>query len=171
MMDSSKLPIRHFINSYRFLSNFYEKELFYLENGKFKSAEHAYQSTKARHFHDFEMIKMAETPEKAKCLGKKVELRKDWPFIRTQVMLNIIRRKFKDKDLREQLLNTGDADLIEGNKWHDNFWGVCLCHACRNLYPGPQNNLGKILMLVRDEAREEEEWLKDAEPDATGFPH
>ena len=37
---------------------------------------------------------------------------------------------------------TGDAVLVEGNWWRDDFWGV---------YEGKgQNILGKILMIVRD---------------------
>jgi predicted NAD-dependent protein-ADP-ribosyltransferase YbiA (DUF1768 family) len=43
------------------------------------------------------------------------------------------------------LLETGDAELIEGNDWGDTFWGVC---------GGKGNNfLGKLLMEVRKELR------------------
>jgi len=40
------------------------------------------------------------------------------------------------------LLQTGDEELIEGNKWGDRFWGVCKGKG--------KNNLGKILMKIRD---------------------
>jgi predicted NAD-dependent protein-ADP-ribosyltransferase YbiA (DUF1768 family) len=47
------------------------------------------------------------------------------------------------------LLATGDRDLIEGNTWHDNFWGVCSCPKC-TFPPIPQTNwLGKILVEER----------------------
>ena len=50
--------------------------------------------------------------------------------------------KFLNPDLREKLVATGDAELIEGNHWNDTCWGVCKGIG--------QNNLGKILMEVRD---------------------
>jgi len=49
------------------------------------------------------------------------------------------------------LLATGDTKLLEGNRWHDNFWGNCDCPNCRDK-PG-LNYLGKILMRVRLELR------------------
>ena len=45
----------------------------------------------------------------------------------------------------DKLLDTGDTELIEGNNWHDTFWGVCKGKG--------QNNLGKILMEVRKDIR------------------
>jgi predicted NAD-dependent protein-ADP-ribosyltransferase YbiA (DUF1768 family) len=45
--------------------------------------------------------------------------------------------------LRERLLATKNMMLIEGNDWHDTYWGVCLGRG--------QNMLGKILMSVREE--------------------
>jgi predicted NAD-dependent protein-ADP-ribosyltransferase YbiA (DUF1768 family) len=65
-------------------------------------------------------------------------------------MLWGVREKFKQEDLKQMLLDTGDQELIEGNFWHDNFFGVCSCGAC--LGKG-QNNLGKILMKIREEVR------------------
>ena len=46
------------------------------------------------------------------------------------------------------LLSTGDQELIEGTWWHDKFWGICICTKCANK---GDNNLGKILMTVREE--------------------
>ena len=40
-----------------------------------------------------------------------------------------------------------DIMLIEGNYWHDNYWGNCLCPKCKEIEG--QNQLGKILMKVR----------------------
>lgn len=54
-----------------------------------------------------------------------------------------VREKFKDEQLKEMLLSTGNADIIEGNYWHDNFWGQCSCEKCVGK---GKNNLGKILM-------------------------
>ena len=49
--------------------------------------------------------------------------------------------------LKECLLDTGNAELIEGNTWRDTYWGVCNGIG--------QNNLGKILMKLRNEFKEE----------------
>lgn len=43
------------------------------------------------------------------------------------------------------LLKTGDEELVEGNTWGDTFWGVCKGKG--------RNELGKILMKVREEFR------------------
>lgn len=41
-------------------------------------------------------------------------------------MEQLIRMKFtRYADLREKLLATGDAQLVEGNTWNNRFWGVC----------------------------------------------
>ena len=48
------------------------------------------------------------------------------------------------------LLATGGEELIEGNWWHDNFFGVCTCGPCDGK---GKNNLGKILMRVREESK------------------
>lgn len=47
------------------------------------------------------------------------------------------------------LLATGDAVLKEGNTWNDVFWGVSLKTG------QGENNLGKILMRVREKLHSE----------------
>lgn len=74
-----------------------------------------------------------------------MSLRPDWEYIRVDVMTELVRKKFSQEPLRSQLIATGDAELIEGNWWNDTFWGVCNGVG--------ENNLGKILMKVRDEIR------------------
>jgi predicted NAD-dependent protein-ADP-ribosyltransferase YbiA (DUF1768 family) len=59
-----------------------------------------------------------------------------------------IREKFKNQKLAQDLLETGELELIEGNNWHDNFWGSCSCPKCGS---GGLNYLGKILMRIRAE--------------------
>jgi predicted NAD-dependent protein-ADP-ribosyltransferase YbiA (DUF1768 family) len=59
-------------------------------------------------------------------------------------MLNLLRQKFQNPELREKLLCTGKLELIEGNYWGDTYWGVCRGVG--------ENRLGKLLMLVREEA-------------------
>ena len=46
-----------------------------------------------------------------------------------------------------RLLSTSNATLVEGNWWHDNFWGDCYCPKCKGI-PGA-NTLGRLLMELR----------------------
>lgn len=49
-----------------------------------------------------------------------------------------------------KLLATGGQELIEGNRWHDTFWGRCVCERCKGT---GQNWLGRLIMQVREELR------------------
>jgi len=60
-------------------------------------------------------------------------------------MTDLVRQKFSNPQLAKQLLDTKDFELIEGNTWGDTFWGVCSGKG--------QNNLGKILMQIRNELK------------------
>ena len=51
---------------------------------------------------------------------------------------------------KKQLLETGDEELIEGNRWHDNVFGSCFCPKCGDK---GQNMLGKLLMELRDKLK------------------
>ena len=73
-------------------------------------------------------------------------LRDDWEAVKIQIMYQIVYAKFSQNPLlKQKLLDTGDAYLQEGNTWYDTFWGVCNGVG--------QNNLGYILMRVREELR------------------
>jgi len=78
-------------------------------------------------------------------------LRSDWDEIKDSIMLEIVRIKFNShKDLADKLLATEDKILIEGNTWHDKYWGICYCEKCNG---EGKNVLGGILMQVRSELR------------------
>ena len=66
--------------------------------------------------------------------------------------------KFKDPDLKRMLIETGDEELIEGNNWHDNFFGSCYCDRCGNK---GENNLGKILMKIRNNIKGDKSEIID----------
>ena len=85
--------------------------------------------------------------------GNEIKLRPDWDEVKYQVMLDLIREKFARPAYGALLLATGDAELIEGNTWHDNIWGVCVCGACKASGVKGNNCLGEILMRVRSELR------------------
>ncbi len=141
--------INHFSGQYAFLSNFAPSPM-RVRGELYPTVEHLYQALKTLEFDQREEIKLAPTPGRAKRLGRKVDLRADWGEIKEVEMLKSVRLKFKlNPNLRQRLLSTGDAELVEGNHWHDNTWGDCYCSRCKEL-PG-QNLLGKILMLVRKE--------------------
>lgn len=60
-------------------------------------------------------------------------------------MYELLISKFSDPGLRDKLIATGDAELIEGNNHWDRYCGVCRSEG--------QNKLGKLLMKVREEVK------------------
>lgn len=143
--------ITSFNGEYSFLSNFYPCQIEYY-GVKYPTSEHAFQAAKTHNIMQKEAIKKADTPGKAKRLGRKVEIRSDWEEVKDQVMYEIILNKFKNKEMKAKLLATNNEQLVEGNYWHDNYWGSCACLKC---WQKPkENKLGKILMRVREELKE-----------------
>jgi ribA/ribD-fused uncharacterized protein len=134
-----------------FLSNFFEREVEF-HGLKVSTNEHGFQMMKTLNKREREDIAFAPTPGKAKRKGRKCTLRKDWEKVKKQVMLDVVRAKFEQHpDLAAKLIATGNAILIEGNTWHDNIWGNCLCPQCVDEVG--QNLLGQILMQVREELK------------------
>lgn len=157
--------IERFREAYDFLSNFFPAEVSY---GKytFPSVENAYQFAKVpREKIADEVVEKFQTatPAKAKAFGKALKekgmIRPDWDQIKDQVMAYLLERKFAIPELQTKLLQTGDAELIEGNLHHDNEWGDCRCTTAKpddRRYGQKQachmrgkNKLGLMLMAVR----------------------
>jgi predicted NAD-dependent protein-ADP-ribosyltransferase YbiA (DUF1768 family) len=63
-----------------------------------------------------------------------------------------VREKFKNPNLSEMLLSTDNLEIIEGNNWHDVWWGQCYCLKCNG---SGENHLGKILMKIRKELKQQ----------------
>lgn len=154
--------INRFEGRFRFLSNFYPCKIEH-KGIKYPSVEHFYVAMKVTEMQlldgtyytaaDFrEMISRISNPGDAKKIGSRVKIRKDWDEKKLDVMNWAVRQKFKDENLAELLLSTGDQELIEGTWWHDKFWGICICTKCANK---GENNLGKILMQVREELKQQ----------------
>lgn len=138
--------IDRFDGEYRWLSNFAESAVEF-EGIQYPTVEHAYQAAKTLSKNDRAVIAGASTPGLAKRMGQQVLLRKDWENIKLQVMGDLLVEKFtKHADLKQQLLDTGDTWLIEGNYWGDTFWGVCRGKG--------ENMLGLMLMFIRQEIKE-----------------
>jgi len=139
--------IDEFKGEFTWLSNFYQH--YSME----QTVEHLFQAGKVydqpRLQHE---ILLAKTPGKAKELGRKVDLPADWDQSRRDnVMERAVMWKFDRPGLREWLLATGEIPLIEGNYWHDNYWGDCFCSRCKDIVG--VNKLGLTLMKVRSKLR------------------
>ena len=134
--------ILSFRDEYFFLSNFYPVEI-KLDGIVYPNAEAAFQAQKTLDVEERRKFSMLKNPVQAKRLGRKVKLRDDWEEVKLDIMTEVVSQKFlQHPHLIEMLLQTGDEELVEGNKWGDRFWGVCKGKG--------ENHLGKILMKIRD---------------------
>ncbi|KAE8742500.1 hypothetical protein FOCC_FOCC011966, partial [Frankliniella occidentalis] len=124
-------------------------------------AEHAYQAAKTFDIREKIRIRNAESPKEAKLIGKSLKrLRSDWDDIRVKIMLDVLCSKFEaGTDIELQLLETGDRELIEGNNWHDNFWGS----NCNELNPSGDDRKNMVLAITRSKAKNGLESSKFAE--------
>ena len=149
--------IESFSGRYNFLSNFYPAKIEH-QGITYPTLEHYYVSMKVKNDQQIdgkfityidcrELIAKMPNPARVKQFGKIVKVRRDWDDVKLDVMLWGVREKFKHTDLKDLLLSTGDEELVEGNTWNDTYWGICRGEG--------QNNLGKILMKVRMELRQQ----------------
>ena len=143
--------IDSFRNEYAFLSNFYEHPVTY-DGITYKNSEAAFQASKTISayqrsrgeipFSDERLLFKDLSGGGAKRLGRKVRLRPDWEDVKVSVMRDIIHAKFSDESLKDLLLSTEGAYLIEGNTWGDRIWGQVNGEG--------ENLLGQILMEERE---------------------
>jgi hypothetical protein len=145
--------IREFKDEYSWLSNFYPCNIEY-EGVIFDSVEKAYQSAKTNDHQIREEISRLSSPGKAKRFFKNrtEDVREDWNKVNLGIMRELLHKKFVENDyFRRKLLSTGNSEIQEGNWWGDRFFGV-------DLKTGEgQNLLGKMIMDIRKEIREEGE--------------
>lgn len=136
------MAIRRFYERYRFLSNFHPAPVVY-DGYEYDSTEHAFVAAKTLDPEERAKIRAIKKPGAAKRAGRKLKLRDDWEDVKVNIMAELVLQKFaRHPKLRDMLLETGDEELVEGNTWHDYFWGVCNGKG--------KNMLGKILMRVRE---------------------
>jgi ribA/ribD-fused uncharacterized protein len=138
-------PITAFRGRWTKLSNYSSCVVFY-EGHAYQSVEHAYQAQKSTDPAIQKAIRDCATPATAKKLARSVLMREDWETVKIPIMRDLLREKFSQEPERTILLETDQAELVEGNWWGDAFWGQC------PLGTG-QNWLGKLLMEVRDDLR------------------
>ncbi len=146
----SSVAIVSFKNQHFFLSNFFTCNIEW-QGKKYKTVEHLYQASKACNEKDHELVRNAPSPKEAKQFGRMIKCRPDWEGIKIEVMRNALMMKFVDEKLSARLIGTNNAPLIEGNMWHDNFWGQCWCARCHDDGSRDRaiNMLGALLMEVR----------------------
>lgn len=133
--------INRFDKEYAFLSNFYAVPITFCDY-TFPTVENAFQAAKCRNIEDMEQF-VHMTPGQAKRAGRRVKLIDGWDQKRIEIMTYLVTQKFtQHPELKAKLLATGNVELIEGNTWHDHFWGVCNGRG--------ENHLGRILMMIRN---------------------
>lgn len=140
--------IESFTGKNSFLSNFHRIPggITY-EGVTYPTVEHAYQAQKTTDKTEQAAIARLETPGNAKRYGRSIKnLRPNWDNQRVSIMQDLLWLKFENPYFRNLLLNTGDKEIVEGNLWHDRFWGV---HDGEG-----ENHLGKLLMAVRQRIKE-----------------
>ncbi len=140
--------IKEFKGDNAFLSNFFPTEVEF-EGMIFPSSEAAFQAAKTKNINKRKPFQFM-FPGEAKKQSRLLSIRDDWEEIKIDVMTTIVTDKFnRNITLKNKLIATGDALLIEGNGWKDFFWGVDLTSGFG------KNWLGLILMKVRDKLKED----------------
>jgi len=141
-------------NDNGFLSNFYPSPIT-IENVTYSTVEHYYQSRKFASKDNVKMIEIyeriisASTPAECFSIAREHDnlKRSDWEIRKKRDMFRGVIFKFKQNpDLKEKLIATGDASIIE-NSPVDSFWG------CGGDGKG-MNYLGRMLSNIRQALQE-----------------
>lgn len=133
---------------YGCFSNF-SRHPIHLDGKTWPTSEHYFQAQKFEDESHQEEIRTAKSPMIAARMGRdrKKPLRPDWESVKVAVMTEAVRAKFtQHDDLRDILLATGDAKLVE-HTVNDSYWGDGGDGSGKNM-------LGQVLMRVREELRE-----------------
>jgi len=128
-----------------FLSNMRYYKILY--NGViFNASENVYQFSKLPEEMKKDWIyRFARmNPFTARKITRKLPVREDWEDIKLKVMFDVLRLKFYQHSYLIKDLIKIEGIIVEYNYWKDTYWGYDY-----NLKQG-ENNLGKLLMLLRD---------------------
>ena len=140
--------IEQFSGPYIWLSNFYllESPIIDLNRNSYPTVEHFYVAGKTTDLKIRNEISKLSTPGKAKRFGRDLNIREDWDSVKYNIMYFAVVNKFSKANpvLRAKLIASKFHTIREGNEWGDLYWGVDLWTK------EGQNNLGKIIMKVRD---------------------
>lgn len=139
---------------YGAFSNLYKREITF-EGEVFKTAEHAYQAGKARKPEVRQWLMAAPSPSLLAMAAHGLyvwDIAPEWSKIKFDRMKRILVTKYSQHDdLKELLLSTGDARLVESatvDNAVNRLWG--------EVNGVGQNKLGQLLMEVREELFKEE---------------
>ena len=123
----------------------------HIADQNWSTVEHYYQSQKfigTEHEALIKTIRAVKTPEEAAALGRDRcrVVRSDWEQAKAEIMYQAVLTKFlTHPDIQATLLATHDSLIVEDSPT-DYYWG------CGSQRTG-QNQLGKILMKVRQAIR------------------
>lgn len=141
------------------LSNLHPRQVRF-EGIDYETVEHAFQVAKAGTLQVRRWLAAAPTPELAAAAGDALtaaETVEGWDSWQVDVMAQLLAAKFtQHRDLRELLVSTGHAKLVE---WAPvdtpvaRFWGEYRCVG--------QNTLGRLLMDLRGRLQQLQDDLED----------
>jgi ribA/ribD-fused uncharacterized protein len=122
-------------------SNFYPSDM--LINGQiWSTVEHYFQAQKFDiNSKEYKLIIDNESPAFAKKIGQGGKLRKDWEYVKEDIMYTALCEKFKIPEFKKYLLDTGDS-IIRKNSESDSYWGI-------GKNGQGKNRLGILLMKIR----------------------
>jgi ribA/ribD-fused uncharacterized protein len=130
-----------------FLSNF-SRHPIVIGGHTWPTVEHYFQAQKFTGTEHVGAILRAASPTVAARMGRSRQrpLRPDWEEVKDEIMHEALLAKFtQHPELRRQLLETGDARIVEHTA-RDRYWADGGDGSGRNM-------LGRLLMRVRDELR------------------
>lgn len=116
-----------------------------LKGETWETSEHYFQAQKFVGTRHETEVRKTKGPRAAADMGRdrKRPLRDDWEQVKDDIMREAVMAKFtQHKDLKEILISTGDAVLVEHTR-NDSYWGDGGDGSGKNM-------LGKILMEVRE---------------------
>lgn len=138
--------INSFKGEYDFLSNRFGCS-FIWQGIRYSSVETAFQASKYEDEAERKKFSRQST-EKAAMKGGQIIPSSEWEERKFDIMMSIQIAKFtQNPNLMKMLIATGDSKIINGNNKQETYWGV-------DLYSWKgENNLGKILMTIRDKEK------------------
>lgn len=145
-------------DEYGVFSNFASYPV-WLDGKRWPTSEHYFQAQKFTHTEQREAVRAVRSPMEAARIGRDRNwpLRPDWEEVKDEIMREAVWAKFtQHSQLRELLLSTGDATIIEHTE-NDSYWGDADDGEGKNM-------LGRILTEVRERIRDvdhfscTEEW-------------
>lgn len=135
---------------YGYFSNFSNHPIT-IKNKVWPTSEHYFQAMKFEGTPYEEELRKTASPGLVAKMGRdrSKPLRKDWEDIKDDVMMEALVAKFtQHADLKQKLLNTKDAVLVE-HTYNDRYWADGGDGTGKNM-------LGILLMMLRDNLKQEQ---------------